>query len=43
MKYHNFLSGKFGNILNNNNNYIELAFKTYNNLIGAVNYMTEKL
>lgn len=30
MKYRNFMSGKFSNILNNNKNNVKIAFNMYN-------------
>jgi hypothetical protein len=37
MKYHSFLSGKFADILNKNNNNVKIAFKTKNNSIQTIN------
>ena len=37
MKYHNFLSGKFSNILNRNNSNVRIAFTTKNNSIQTIN------
>ena len=37
MKYHDFFSGKFDNILNRNNNNIKIASKTNNNPIQTIN------
>ena len=42
MKYHNFLSGKFANILNRNINNVKIAFKTKNNSIQTINNKTKK-
>lgn len=37
MKYHNFLSKKFNNILNTDTNKMKVAYKTYNNLSKTIN------
>lgn len=37
MKYHLLLSEKFAYILNNNNNYVRITFKTYNSSIKTIN------
>jgi hypothetical protein len=42
MKYHNFLSGKFANILNKNKNNVKIAFKTKNNSIQTINNKSKK-
>lgn len=41
VEYHNFLSGKVANILNNNN--VKIVFKTLNNSIKTINHKTKKL
>lgn len=43
MKYYNFLSGKFANILNNNNTNVKISFKTSNNSIKTLNYKPEEI
>jgi hypothetical protein len=37
MKYQNNIFNKFAKILNNNTNYLKIAFKTNNNLIKHIN------
>lgn len=41
-KDHNFLSEKLDNSSNNNNKYVKIAFRTYNNSMITINYKTEK-
>lgn len=43
MKYNTFLDENVSKILNYINNYVIIAFKTYNNLIKTINYKTKKV
>lgn len=40
MKYQNIIFNEFVNMLNNNTSNVEIAFKTYNNLITYINNRT---
>ena len=43
MKYHNFLSGKFDNILNNSSNSVNIALIIHNNSIQTIINKTKKI